>query len=307
MSENSFDPSSEACIICKSKELISFKAEASDANSNTLINILECKNCNFAWQYPINHKGHDSVKFFENAYSIGAKKGKYFDPDYKRDISYLKFEFLSKFCKEKASLLDVGAGAGIFANHMAKKGWKVTAIDPALDLNLKSRHDNLDLIKGNLNNIKEEKIFDVITMWDVIEHVEKPNDLIKETTNYLKKGGWLIIETGNYKSAERLRQGAKHWIYKLDHRWYFTPDSISFLLERNGFTNITMANKVLRPRWNGDRKYNGPRLKTYLKEAIIEPFEIKNIISEYIKLFETKSWDSAGLDIITFAGQLKKN
>ena len=44
--------------------------------------------------------------------------------------------------------------------------------------------------------------YDIVTLWDVIEHVEDPLGLLISAMAHLRPGGWLVVETGNYQSAD---------------------------------------------------------------------------------------------------------
>ena len=189
-----------------------------------------------------------SIQFFENAYADrGQVQSDYFNPARKRDISNLEFDFLSGLPVEGNSVLDIGAGAGIFAEVAAENGWYVTAVDPALD-NARIKDDPLlAKIKGTAKQLPDDALFDIVTLWDVIEHTPAPLELLQKAKSHLKEGGWLLIETGNYKSGDRLLGGLKHWIYQFEHRWYFSPEPIRQVLTEMGFTELIFCDKVLRP------------------------------------------------------------
>ena len=89
--------------------------------------------------------------------------------------------------------------------------------------------------------------YDVLTLWDVIEHVEDPLGLLTAAVERLKPGGWLVVETGNYQSAERLRVGNQWWAYHPEHRWYFTPQAMRQLFGRTGLNETKLCEQTLRP------------------------------------------------------------
>jgi len=294
----------ESCLICGSKKIISFKAKAFDAGKKDRVNIRECLFCTFAWQFPRGRNRGESAEWYEIAYQQKSENdSKYFDEENKRKISQLELNFIASLEHAGQELLDIGAGAGIFAEVAAENNWNVTAVDPALNENRFNNNPKVNAIKGSFDDLPKNSQFDVITMWDVIEYVDDPLILIDQAKKLLKKGGWLIVETGNYKSVDRVMGGASHWMYQLDHRWYFSPDSIQAMLAESGFDHTTVANEVLRPGWQGALDYEGSSKLFLLKAIIKKPFNIKEEFSKYRSLRKAVSWKHSGISIFVTAAK----
>jgi len=304
MSNFEFYEQDNNCILCGSDQLHTFKAEAFDSKKPSLINIRECKDCFFAWQTHISRSKEESIKYFEDAYSDkGEQKSKYFDTNVKQKIGQLEFNFIDKLPIEEKTLLDIGAGDGMFAKIAANRNWNVTSVDPAIDEHKFHNSTTIKTIKGTVDDIPNTELFDVVTMWDVIEHVVDPIELIDKVKLHIKKGGWLIIETGNYKSVDRLNGGFSHWMYQHDHRWYFSPDSIEKLLINSNFSIFSTHNKVLRPNWNSPSNYLGPSKLQLFKSIIKDPIHLARHLSKYLLLIKSKKWEYSNLSIFTIAAR----
>jgi SAM-dependent methyltransferase len=149
-------------------------------------------------------------------------------------------------------LLDMGSGLGFFVKAMgAHPAWEAYGceISPAAvkhareQLGLKtvvcSRLQDVDLPVGS---------FDMITMWDVLDHILHPDPLLSRCNVLLTNGGTLFIRTPNVSvqlprarvmnAIGAIRPGAKY-LQASDHPHYYSTGSIRRLLERNGFTDIT--------------------------------------------------------------------
>jgi SAM-dependent methyltransferase len=304
MSVVEFNPQSKTCLMCGSTNLHKFKADASDTIVSSCVSIVECEECCFAWQYPLGRTEQQSIQYFEDAYANrGRVQSDYFHPDRKRDISNLEFEFLFGLPVEGNSLLDIGAGAGIFAEVAAENGWHVTAVDPALD-NTRIKDDPLlTKIKGTAKQLPDDILFDIVTLWDVIEHTPAPLALLLKAQSHLKEGGWLLIETGNYKSGDRLLGGLKHWIYQLDHRWYFSPESIQQILTEMGFTEFIFCDRVLRPDWHGNVEYTEPSWNNLLQSLTRDRHHISVSLSNSSYITKAKQWKKSGLGIFAMAAR----
>lgn len=299
------NPASKQCPICGCDDLLKFSAHASDSVCQSLVNIIECKSCAFAWQYPVARNTQDSINYFEAAYTDDGKtQSDYFNRDRKHAIAELELGFIKQLPVAGKALLDIGAGSGMFAELAAAEGWEVTALDPALDIErLVAGNPTVRAIKGSIDKLAEGDLFDAITLWDVIEHAEKPVELIMSSKSLLKPDAWLVIETGNYKSAGRVRAGLQHWIYQQDHRWYFSPESITQMLGHAGFSGFVFSKRVLRPGWNGSVGYAGPSQFGLLKQLVRQPLTLANTLSTHAGLEKARTWDMSGMEIFAVAAR----
>ena len=214
-----------------------------------------------------------------------------------------ELSFVEALFDAPGSLLDIGAGDGTFIAQAANRGWKCIGVDPAASQDAHSQMSGTGtcrLIKGTLSDLDPAQQFDAITFWDVIEHLDDPENVLRAAVPFLKEDGVLIIETGNYQSIGRIMSGPDWWAYAADHRWYFAPPNVRQLLIRVGLGHVALGNKVLRPWWRGKHSYSGPsRLRT-LKRLVRSPLSAPSTIAQYRLLkkaaVDWKQW--AGLDII---------
>jgi SAM-dependent methyltransferase len=160
------------------------------------------------------------------------------------------------------------------------------------------------VIQGTIDDLPTATTFDVITLWDVIEHVELPMELIRQAAERLNSGGWLVIETGNYQSMDRIKNGTSWWAFHPEHRWYFAPPVIEELLRRAGLTAIVRADTVFRPGYLKTR-YQGPSPIGLLRKTLKMPWQLLRHVEEFAALrTAARTWpDWVGLPIFTLAGQ----
>lgn len=301
---NELDPASSECPVCSGTDLQKFKTIAHDSKSTAYVDVVECNTCSFAWQYPLGRTEDESIEHFDfNYQSDGVGTSDYFNSERKKQIVSLELDFVSNIPFDGNRLLDFGAGAGFFAKHALENGYEVTAIDPTLDVQGLGSHQNLKAIRGGIDSLDSDQKFDVITMWDVIEHLPSPFIVIEELCKHLEEGGWLVIETGNYKSLDRLNGGNKHWIYQLDHRWYFSPESVAHFLGDLGFSELIHSDKTLRPGWSGTAHYSGPSRLHLLKSIAKSPTSMVPLIKMHRKLLEASKWRNSGIGIFTLAAR----
>lgn len=306
MPEISFAPESSHCLICGSHTIFSFKGVASDTTSGTIIDIKECLDCLFAWQYPVIHTTQESIAYFESAYAAAEVADKtYFDRDRKRAIAEAELSFLSSLPGAGRTLLDIGAGSGTFAEVAAENGYMATAVDPAMGRVSTEPGIGFTPIRGTLDDVATDALFDQVTLWDVVEHAVDPLALLRTARRHLAKDGWLLLETGNHAATHRIWGGPQHWIYKQDHRWYFTPQSMEALLQEAGFTEFVYANALLRPQGSVKVTKSQPSWLRLLKSCAKSPGDIARHVSRY--RFQMRSEGRQLPDIGIFAVAAKKS
>lgn len=291
----------QSCPFCNGANLLHYGGAAHDAEP-LMISIIECKDCEAGWQWPLQRTEQQSVVEFENAYSDQCE-GSYFDPSKRDAVAHCQCQFLEENFSKPARLLDIGCGDGNFARLMADHGWEVVGLDPAI-LAAKTEQKAtgcLRLQPGSIADLNRHEYFDVITLWDVVEHVEKPDQLVAEAATRLAPGGSMVVETGNYQSAGRLQSRGAWWNYQIDHRWYFAPPQLRALLAKAGLQNIELADRVLRPWWKGQPGIPRPRLRSLAKAIAKRPFQAAAAVRAHqdIAHYANKWANWGGLEIMT--------
>jgi 2-polyprenyl-3-methyl-5-hydroxy-6-metoxy-1,4-benzoquinol methylase len=135
-------------------------------------------------------------------------------------------------------LLDVGCASGEFLDRMHCRGWSVVGVDvspSAVDY----VRDTLGLpaFVGTLPHAAiPPASFDVVTLWQCLEHVHRPLELLRAAYQVLVPGGWLYVTVPNVAS-DAFRWFGGDWL-GMDlprHLVHFNPDTFREMLERAGF------------------------------------------------------------------------
>jgi SAM-dependent methyltransferase len=134
-------------------------------------------------------------------------------------------------------LLDVGCAAGAFLVAARNAGFDVTGVEPSRWLSGYGRKTyDLDIRQGILRpETFPEGSFDVITIWDVIEHVPDPHALLQTVHSLLKPNGFLWINFPDIDSSAAKLLGWKWPFWLSVHLHYYTPATIRRQIERAGF------------------------------------------------------------------------
>lgn len=134
------------------------------------------------------------------------------------------------------SLLDVGAYIGVFVQVAAANGWQAWGVEPSAWGACVAQANGLHVLHGTLDHAElQPASFDVITMWDVVEHLADPAGELAKVYRLLKPGGWMVVHTMDISSPIARLMGPR-WPWLMDmHVQYFTPHTLAEMLRKNGF------------------------------------------------------------------------
>ncbi len=139
-------------------------------------------------------------------------------------------------------LLDVGCATGFFLDEAQQAGWTATGLDLSnFAVQYARQQLGLDVHQGTLDSVDlPSESFDLLTMWDVIEHVPDPLVCIQKASRLLREGGVLTLATPDVESVPARLAGPRWVGYKLsgEHITFFSARTLTKLLESCGFEVI---------------------------------------------------------------------
>jgi 2-polyprenyl-3-methyl-5-hydroxy-6-metoxy-1,4-benzoquinol methylase len=148
-----------------------------------------------------------------------------------------KLNLINRLIPKKGKLLDVGCGTGMFLNVCRENGWTVNGIEPDNGARQIAEQINEAAIKTEVLTSFKNETFDVITMWNVLEHVHLLNETVDWLKERLSNSGYLIIAVPNHESKDaEIYQ--EYWAaYDVPrHLYHFSQKSIKQLFEQKGFS-----------------------------------------------------------------------
>jgi len=151
---------------------------------------------------------------------------------------YKRCRSVTKVLPGPGRILDIGCATGLFLSGMKERGWEVLGIELNEQAAAYARERmGLDIITGNfLEADLPNHYFDVISLWDVLEHLPDPLPVLKKISQIIRPGGLLVLNLPNPESWEARRFGPL-WIgWDLPrHLNLFPLPLLSSLLEKVGF------------------------------------------------------------------------
>jgi 2-polyprenyl-3-methyl-5-hydroxy-6-metoxy-1,4-benzoquinol methylase len=141
--------------------------------------------------------------------------------------------------REARHCLDVGCYTGLFLEAAQEHGWEAWGVEPGHWAVEEGHRRGLTILQGTLGEVSlPAESFDVLTFWDVVEHLSDPRAAFTEACRVLKPGGWMVIQTMNVESWPARLLGP-HWPWLMEmHLTYFSPRTLARLLEQVGLTPV---------------------------------------------------------------------
>ena len=174
-----------------------------------------------------------STEYRKEYKGITKPKKKHVYRDAKEAIK--RFNYLKEILNETDTILDIGAGNGVFVYSLRKLGYNAKGIEPDENHAKYAREElKIPVATGFAQDINNLESFDVITLHHVLEHLTDPAVELKNISRMLKREGYFVVEVPN---AEDIRQDPKNRYHKA-HIYTFNPETLVALGTRAGFRVI---------------------------------------------------------------------
>jgi SAM-dependent methyltransferase len=190
--------------------------------------IWQCRSCGLG---RTEDAGFDPQAYYTGDYFSGQRSDGY--SDYRAAEPVLRREFarsveaIHDWCPA-GRLLDLGCAYGFFLKE-AERYFEVAGIELAEEAAEHGRRCGLNVLSGVADEANMARIgnVDVITLFDVIEHLPHPHETLALCQRYLRPGGVIVITTGDFASPLARLAGA-NWrlMTPPQHLWFFTPESM---------------------------------------------------------------------------------
>jgi SAM-dependent methyltransferase len=129
-----------------------------------------------------------------------------------------------------SNLVDVGCATGIFLQQAAQAGWKVTGVEPSIAMfqaAVRRLGATATLVHGPLQTAGlRADAFDVVTLWDVLEHVAEPCAFLKRAAALVRASGFVVVNVPNVDSLPSRLLGQRWPLLIPEHLHYFSLRSL---------------------------------------------------------------------------------
>ncbi|MFQ5673775.1 MAG: class I SAM-dependent methyltransferase [Nitrospinales bacterium] len=215
---------------------------------NGVSDIVRCLQCGLRFVNPLPDEDYLRRLYEEDLRGQGDASAYYLTyirERMERRASYEKqyrsrLKLIERFAPERGRLLDVGCGGGFFLQTAQARGWTPHGIDVVPEF-IRFAREELNIEAATCAPLAENRFaaetFDVVTLWDLIEHLRKPLDCLREINRILRPGGQVVIWTPNAENAVYAK--ARWYGYNINQHLYFLSSrTLGRLLARAGFRKV---------------------------------------------------------------------
>jgi 2-polyprenyl-3-methyl-5-hydroxy-6-metoxy-1,4-benzoquinol methylase len=208
--------------------------------------IVKCQNCGFVYT-----DFKPSKKFLRDYYQTdyfekGERKHSYNSyADQKLALQKtFKHKIKKLYLHPKGTVLDIGCAYGFFISEVPRS-WIKYGVEISKHAVMIARNKNPQAIikEGVLtSNLFSSNKFNLITLWDVVEHLNNPKESLNIVYKKLKNGGKVVLTTGDVGSFLAKTQKINWHLYNPpQHLSYFSAQTITQLLKETGFKEIKIS------------------------------------------------------------------
>ncbi len=216
------------CCVCHNTAPEKFKIKYDRED----FSVVTCSDCGFDFVPPFFRKKISYKDYKNEEVTEAVRRGNNW---IKIQRHKLRFKLIRKY-KASGDLFDLGSGWGHFMLAGKELGYNVYGIEISEQPFLYSKNDlKLPVDHIDFFEMDESKKFDIVTLWDVLEHIDKADVFIDKCTKVTKPNGLLVLQVPQIDSYIAKKDKDKWKMMTLDHVNYFSKKTITQLLEQHGY------------------------------------------------------------------------
>jgi 2-polyprenyl-3-methyl-5-hydroxy-6-metoxy-1,4-benzoquinol methylase len=173
--------------------------------------------------------------YYRKLYNTKSKN-KFFKDQYEDGQDILKF--CREFLPRKASVLEVGCGAGGILEAFRRQGHEVIGLDYDQDYLNYGKEHGLNLNFGSIHSLRSSDKFDLIIVNHVLEHIPSIESFLRQLKPYLKPSGYLYASMPGLLFLPAYYGNQYFRFLQNAHCWHFTLFSLSRVLGKHGFRPV---------------------------------------------------------------------
>ena len=196
-----------------------------------------------------------AAEFYESGYFGAGDQGRRYTQRTRRRIQKSRNQILDLLNHvEPGPLLDIGCSVGYTLRAARELGLAPTGSDLSQYAIQACRDQGFRAERGELSQLPfAAGEFGLVTMKHVLEHTAEPRAALREVRRVLRPGGgvFIAIPHAGYRKAEAAPQASRYYLpsaHGREHFVYYTPQTLTRLLEQEGFRVVAVNPQLLHRR-----------------------------------------------------------
>jgi len=226
-----------ACAVCGNADHGAFRIRY----QKPTFSVWRCLRCGFLFIPPEYRK---AVDYTEYKSADVAKQVAKADLWMKTERNRLRYEAIRRD-HPSGSVLDIGCGFGHFLLTGLELGYRVRGVEMCrANAAFVNAQFDIPVWQGDFLEYPETERYDVITLWDTLEHMDRPDRVVSKAARLLAPGGTLVIQVPQADSFFARLLGERWWAVGLDHASYFSSKTLPLLCARHGLRTVRIRSSI---------------------------------------------------------------
>ncbi|MCF3652083.1 class I SAM-dependent methyltransferase [Synoicihabitans lomoniglobus] len=217
------------------------KLYSASSHSGLLDQVVKCKSCDSVYLNP-RPKQDIIIKSYQDAIDpVFVEQNDARIATFRRSLENLERRH-GFSASSHPKILDVGCAGGAFLRAASDRGYEAIGIEPSRWMVDHARNKlGVDARQGILTaNSFQNNSFDIVSLWDVLEHLPEPSMTLDDIAQMLKPGGFLIVNYPDIGSLAARVLGGRWPFWLSVHLTYYTRQTIRKQLNQCGFDVVSI-------------------------------------------------------------------
>jgi 2-polyprenyl-3-methyl-5-hydroxy-6-metoxy-1,4-benzoquinol methylase len=225
------------CAVCGNADPEAFRVH----HQRPAFRMMRCLRCGFLFIPPEYRKALD---YSEYKPADVARRVARADLWIKKERNRLRYDAIRRD-HPSGSVLDIGCGFGHFLLTGMELGYRVRGVEMCrANAAFVRAQFGIPVWEGDFLEFPETERYDVVTLWDTLEHMDRPNRVVAKAARLLAPGGILVIQVPQVDSFFARLLGERWWAIGLDHANYFSRKTLPLLLAGHGLKAIRIRSSI---------------------------------------------------------------
>jgi SAM-dependent methyltransferase len=194
--------------------------------------------------YLLNPLKEEKLIKFYTGYPTSSLEWHRSESDFYRRIYQKGLEMIKPLSKG-VDMLDIGCSSGYFLSIASEHGFSSNGIEPNAQESDYASNNGINILGSTISDLDECKKFDVITLWDVLEHIRQPVNYLQRLQRHLALNGLIFVQVPSSDSlAARIMRGACNMFDGIEHLTLFSARSLDIAFQNAGYRRIASQSVI---------------------------------------------------------------